>query len=214
MDILTIANHFLLGGILSLLSITNPISKVPLFLSLTTHTSEHGRKDLAKRACFYAFIIMVVTLFVGGFILSTFGISYGALRIAGGLTVALLGYRMLFQSSDANFSPQAGANDYAFFPLALPSISGPGTIAVVIGISTEISELKELNIKVIAYAATILSMFFTCALIWLVLLASKFIGKALGKDGMEATTRLMGFLLVCIGVQFVSSGIRTFIGGH
>jgi multiple antibiotic resistance protein len=214
MNIFITVNHFLLGGILSLLSITNPISKVPLFLSLTTNMSNVGRKDLAWRACLYAFIIMVVTLFIGAFILNGFGISYGALRIAGGFTVALLGYRMLFQSSDANFAPQTGSNDYAFFPLALPSISGPGTIAVVIGISTEISELKDFDTKLIAYAATIGSMFFTCSIIWLALLASKFIGKILGKDGMEATTRLMGFLLVCIGVQFVASGVRTFIGGN
>jgi multiple antibiotic resistance protein len=210
MTLLTIANHFLFGGILSLLTITNPLSKVPLFITLTQMMTDEKRLNLAKRACLYAFCIMVTTLFIGAIVLDTFGISYGALRISGGFTIALLGYRMLFQSSDANFAPQTSHNDYAFFPLALPSISGPGTIAVVIGISTEIAELKAWNLRIMAYSATIASMIITCTSIWLILRACKVIARFLGKDGMEVTTRLMGFLLVCVGVQFIVSGIKTF----
>lgn len=210
MTLLTIANHFLFGGILGLLTITNPLSKVPLFITLTQFMTDDKRLNLARRACTYAFFIMVTTLFIGAVVLDTFGISYAALRIAGGFTTALLGYRMLFQTSDANFSPQTGTNDYAFFPLALPSISGPGTIAVVIGISTEIAELKQLNLKIMAYSSTIFSMLITCICMWMVLRTCKLIARFLGKDGMEASTRLMGFLLVCIGVQFIASGIRSF----
>ncbi len=208
---LTVANHFLFGGILGLLTITNPLSKVPLFITLTQNLDSQQTLSLARRACLYAFCIMVTTLFIGAIILNIFGISYGALRIAGGFTIALLGYRMLFQTSDANFSPEASNNDYAFFPLALPSISGPGTIAVIIGISTEIAEQKDIILRVAAYASTIISMAFTCILIWFVLRACKAIAKFLGKDGMEVTTRLMGFLLICVGVQFIYSGIKTLI---
>jgi multiple antibiotic resistance protein len=211
MTLLTVANHFLFGGILSLLTITNPLSKIPLFITLTQMMTDEKRRNLAKRACMYAFMVMITTLFVGGIILDIFGISYGALRISGGFTTALLGYRMLFQTSDANFSPQTSHNDYAFFPLALPSISGPGTIAIVIGISTEIAELKGWNLRIMAYSATAFSMFLTCVCIWLVLRACKVIARFLGKDGMEVSTRLMGFLLVCVGVQFIVSGIKTFM---
>jgi multiple antibiotic resistance protein len=208
---LTAANHFLFGGILGLLTITNPLSKVPLFITLTQKLDAQQTRNLARRACIYAFFIMVTTLFIGAIILNIFGISYGALRISGGFTIALLGYRMLFQSSDANFSPESSDNDYAFFPLALPSISGPGTIAVIIGISTEIAEQKNLVLRITAYASTIISMALTCISIWLVLRACKAIAKFLGKDGLEVTTRLMGFLLICVGVQFISSGITTLI---
>jgi multiple antibiotic resistance protein len=156
---------------------------------------------------------MVTTLFIGALILDIFGISYGALRISGGFTIALLGYKMLFQTSDANFSPESSNNDYAFFPLALPSISGPGTIAVIIGISTEIAELKTIPLKVMAYSSTIASMALACAIVWFVLRTCKVIAGILGKDGMEVTTRLMGFLLICVGVQFIYSGIKTLISG-
>ena len=213
MTLLTIANHFLFGGILSLITITNPLSKVPLFITLTKSMGDDKKRMLAQKACIYAFGIMVTTLFIGALILDIFGISYGALRISGGFTIALLGYKMLFQTSDANFSPESSNNDYAFFPLALPSISGPGTIAVIIGISTEIAELKTIPLKVMAYSATICSMALSCAVVWIVLRTCKIIARILGKDGMEVTTRLMGFLLICVGVQFVYSGIKTLIGG-
>ncbi len=209
MDLLTIIKHYLFGGLLSLIIMTNPLSKVPLFISLTQLMNEGQKATLAKKSCVYALLIMIGTLFLGTFILQTFGISYGALRIAGGLTVCLLGYRMLFQTHDANFAPQSANTNYAFFPLALPSISGPGTIAVIIGISTEIAEIQTMQLKITAYLSTIISMIITCACIWLILRSCKYISKILGIEGMEAITRLMGFLLVCVGVQFIASGIRS-----
>ena len=83
-----------------------------------------------------------------------------------------------------------------------------------IGISTEIAELKTAALKAVAYGATVTSILLTCILIWLTLRSAPFISKVTGPDAMEATTRLMGFLLVCIGVQFVASGVRTFVAGQ
>jgi multiple antibiotic resistance protein len=142
-----------------------------------------------------------------------FGISYGALRIAGGLTVAIVGYRMLFQSQDVYPMHGQGRQEIAFFPLALPSISGPGSIAVVIGISTEIAELKSGAQQVLAYSAAVSSILLTCMVMWLTLRSAQMVSKLIGPDGMDALSRLMGFLLVCIGVQFIGSGVRTFLLG-
>ena len=205
---------FFLGGLVGLMSISNPLSKIPLFVSLTGEMSERERRDTARKACLYGFAILTFTLFFGVFILEAFGISYGALRIAGGLTVALLGYRMLFGYGYAGLTVKGGKGNIAVFPLALPAISGPGAIAVVIGISTEIAELKTATLKAVAYGAAVTSILLTCILIWLTLRSARFISKVTGPDAMEATTRLMGFLLVCIGVQFVASGVRTFIAGQ
>jgi multiple antibiotic resistance protein len=205
---------FFLGGLVGLMSISNPLSKIPLFVSLTGEMSERERRETARKACLYGFAILTFTLFFGVFILEAFGISYGALRIAGGLTVALLGYRMLFGYGYAGLTVKGGKGNIAVFPLALPAISGPGAIAVVIGISTEIAELKTATLKAVAYGAAVTSILLTCILIWLTLRSARFISKVTGPDAMEATTRLMGFLLVCIGVQFVASGVRTFIAGQ
>ena len=205
---------FFLGGLVGLMSISNPLSKIPLFVSLTGEMSERERRNTARKACVYGFAILTFTLFFGVFILEAFGISYGALRIAGGLTIALLGYRMLFGYGYVGLTVKGGHGNIAVFPLALPAISGPGAVAVVIGISTEIAELKTAAYQAVAYGAAVTSILVTCIAIWLTLRSARFISKVTGPDAMEATTRLMGFLLVCIGVQFVASGVRTFIAGQ
>jgi len=204
---------FFLGGLVSVLTIINPLSKIPLFLALTSGMDAHTTRIQARKACVYAFSILVVSLFAGVFILQAFGISQGALRMAGGLTVAILGYRMLFQTQDAQPAPHVDRADIAFFPMALPSISGPGAIAVVIGISTEIAELGSGIQRVQAYVGTVSSILLSCYLVWLTLHSAGYISRLIGRAGMEVMTRLMGFLLVCIGVQFIGSGLRTFIAG-
>lgn len=205
---------FFLGGLLSMLSISNPLSKIPLFVSLTEDMSERERKNAARKASLYGFAMLTVTLFFGVFVLEAFGISYGALRIAGGLTIAVLGYRMLFGYGYVGLSSKGGQRNIAVFPLALPSISGPGAMAVVIGISTEIAEVETTARKAVAYSATIASIFITCVAIWLTYRSARYLSQAMGPDAMEAITRIMGFLLVCIGVQFVGSGVRSFIAGQ
>lgn len=207
--------QFLFGGLISLITITNPLSKIPLFITLTRDMSEERRAHQARRACLFAAGIMLVSLLGGNLIMSLFGISYGALRIAGGFVVAVLGYRMLFLSQDPGMAPklQDGKEDYAFFPLAMPGISGPGTIAVVIGIATEIAELRGYGTKALALAMTMLAIVLTCGGTWLVLRSSTLISEKLGRSGREVMTRLMGFLLICVGVQFIGSGVRTFLAG-
>ena len=205
--------HFLLGGIISLITITNPLSKIPLFIALTERMTESDKKRIARKACGYAFVIMVVSLFAGAFILEFFGISYGALRVAGGITVAVVGFRMLFDTQADASTSQTPHKNIAFFPLALPSISGPGVIAVVIGISTEIAELRNWGKQALAYSGTVLAIFVACLAVWLTLRSARFVLQVLGSEGMEAMTRMLGFLLICVGVQFIGSGIRTFVGG-
>lgn len=202
---------FFLGGTLSLITITNPLSKIPVFLTLSTELDSMAASREARRASFYGFLLLTVGLFAGVFILEAFGISFGALRIAGGLTVALIGYRMLFGSND---SPLVGGNgSFAFFPLAMPGIAGPGALATVIGISTEIAELSGNMRRLVAYSATVASIAATCLLIWMVLRSARWVSRRLGDEGINVVARLTGFLLICIGVQFVGSGIRTFIAG-
>jgi multiple antibiotic resistance protein len=205
---------FFLGGLVSMMSISNPLSKIPLFVSLTEDMPAPQRARVALRACIIGFVVLTATLFFGVFILQAFGISHGALRIAGGLIIALLGYRMLFGHGYVGLTSSGAKRNIAVFPLAMPAISGPGAIAVVIGISTEIHELERAGSRTMAYAGTVASLFVTCVAIWLTFRSARFISKAMGADAMEAITRVMGFLLVCIGVQFVASGVRSLIAGQ
>ncbi|BEV72523.1 MULTISPECIES: MarC family NAAT transporter [unclassified Paludibacterium] len=207
--------QYLFGGLISLITITNPLSKIPMFVTLTAGMSDLRRNHQAKMAAVYAGSIMAVSLLAGNVILSVFGISYGALRIAGGFVVAVLGYRMLFLSQDPGQAPKPSNNreDYAFFPLAMPGISGPGTIAVVIGIATEIAEEHSLATKALAFGMTFTAIFLTSLGMWFVLRFSALLSEKMGRNGTEVMTRLLGFLLICVGVQFIGSGIRSFMAG-
>ena len=207
--------QYLFGGFVSLIVITNPLSKIPLFISLTQGMSLDVRKKQANWSCYYAAAIMLVSLAAGNLLLVFFGISYGALRISGGFVVGIIGYQMLFGSRDQGGAPvvRRDKDDYSFFHIAMPGISGPGTIAVVIGIASEIAELPNVMDMAGAFFMTGVAIVLTCAVTWIVLRSADYISGRLGPSGTAVLTKLMGFLLICIGVQFIGSGIRTFIAG-
>jgi len=211
--LMKLAATFFLGGFFSLVTIINPPSALPLFTALSAPLNNVEQRRLAVTACTYSFFILIVSLFAGSLILNLFGVSYPALRVAGGICVLLLGHGMLFGHGGVNSAAQGSHANPAFFPLALPSITGPGTIAVVIGISTEIRELKGAGQEAVAYLATVAAMLATCVLTWLVLRSARVISVRLGTGGIEVLTRLMGFLLLCVGVQFIASGVRSFVAG-
>ncbi len=211
-ELLSVFLTYFLGGLLGLVTIINPPATLPFFTALTRDMDDRQTRALARRACGYCFLIVVVSLFAGGLILNAFGISYGALRVAGGIVLGLLGHGMLYGKGDsAETMTHTGHKNPAFFPLALPGITGPGTIAVVIGISTEIRELNVWSQELAAYAAMVAATLAVCALEWALLHSARTISKRLGVGAIEVLTRLMGFLLICIGVQFIASGIRTLI---
>ncbi len=208
-------SKYLLGGIASLIVITNPPSKIPLFISLTSSMSLADRKKQAAWACYYTAALMLTFLAIGNFLLEFFGVSLGAVRVAGGFVVAILGYDLLFGARIQGGSPvvRRDKEDYAFFPLAMPAIGGPGTIAVLIGISSEIVEIPALADKAIAFVMTGIAILVTCFVIWIVLRCADLLATRLGPSGILVISKLMGFFLICMGVQFMGSGIRTFLAG-
>lgn len=211
----TLHLQYFLGALVSLIVITNPLSKLPLFVSLTQGMSEERRRQQALWAGIYSAAIMIVSLLGGNMLLAFFGISYGAMRIAGGLVVAMIGYQMLFGGNTPNNAPivRRDKDDYAFFPIAMPGIAGPGTIAVVIGFSTEIAELKDYVDLAVALGWTAAAIIVTASASWAVMRYSDLLTRRLGPSGTLVLGKLMGFILICIGVQFVGSGIRTFMAG-
>ena len=178
--------QYLFGGFVSLIVITNPLSKIPLFISLTQGMSLDVRKKQANWSCYYAAAIMLVSLAAGNLLLVFFGISYGALRISGGFVVGIIGYQMLFGSRDQGGAPvvRRDKDDYSFFPIAMPGISGPGTIAVVIGIASEIAELPNVMDMAGAFFMTGVAIVLTCAVTWIVLRSADYISGRLGPSGI------------------------------
>lgn len=182
-----------------------------MFITLTADLSRQERNRTATLACVYMTLMLVAFLLTGALILQFFGISLQALRIAGGLIIAYIGFRMLFPSGPAGETnnPSSGdASSVAFIPLALPMLSGPGSISVVISMATEIAGLHTIFERLMGYAVVGLGIAWSTLVCWLVLYSSGTLVRFLGETGINALTRLMGFLLVCIGSQFVLSSFQ------
>jgi multiple antibiotic resistance protein len=201
--------------VIGLLPIANPFSTAPIFLAVTSKLDAESKNKLLKLTCIYMFATLIIFLLAGALILSFFGISVSALRIAGGLIITVLGFRMLFPSNTAEKENAAvttyeQAKGLAFTPLAMPMLSGPGSIAVIIGMAAQISEKGSFLLRLGGYAVVGLGILITVIICWLVLRSSTKIIKILGPTGIDALTRIMGFILICIGVEFVASGIKGF----
>jgi multiple antibiotic resistance protein len=191
-----------------LLPIVNPFSTAAVFLALTGRLPEAERQRQATLACLYATGVLLVFLFAGALIMNFFGISIPALRIAGGLIVARVGFAML-QPPDPDAAPEGAAArlDVAFTPLAVPMLSGPGSIAVTIGMAAGAHSVSDYLAIAAGIALVVLAS-------WGVLRSARAVKRFLGDQGLDAVTRIMGFLLVCIGVQFIGIGVVEMVGGE
>lgn len=198
----------------SLLPIMNPFSTAPLFVSLTAGASKTVQKRQALLACVYAFGILATFLLIGAAIIDFFGISVPGLRVAGGLIISVIGFRMLFPAPPNDSAASDGQSkelDIAFTPLAMPSLAGPGSISVVLTAAAQIRSVRP-NDFLLIYGAVLIGMALTLVFSYFVLRAASSMVRFMGKSGIDAMTRIFGFLLIAIGMQFLLTGISDFYG--
>lgn len=194
-----------LGTVIGLLPIINPLAAAPTFLAITEGQSEAQRREQARKGCLYMVAILVSFLIGGSFIMAFFGISIPGLRIAGGILMAGIGMSMLktHRTTDEERAEQEAARqkqDISFSPLAMPMLSGPGSIAVTLGFTSLATDWAD-------YVAIIAGIVVVALLTYVVLRLSSRIVRFIGPVGMNAMTKIMGFLIMSIGVQFVVNGI-------
>jgi multiple antibiotic resistance protein len=203
------------GALLAILPIVNPLGAVPLVMSVASHLPEQERQRQIRRACIYTFVLMSSFLVAGSLIMSFFGISIPGMRIAGGMIVAFLGFGMLFPGADTGQAeiPQPGEirHDIAFTPLAMPGLSGPGTFAVVMSLSSQASSRQGWD-RIADFLGVATGILAVVVISWSVLRAAEKFNRVLGATGMVALTRLTGFLMICIGVQFIINGLAVVLG--
>ena len=203
-------------GLATLLPLANPLTTVALMMGLSRGMDEAERNRQALKASIYVFVIMATAYYAGQLVMNVFGISITGLRIAGGLIVAFIGFRMLFPQQKLDETPeverrseelrQHRTDDIAFIPLAMPSTAGPGTIALIISTAAAVQDERPYA-EWVMHATPPLVFFLASLILLLCLRSAGTIMRKLGNSGVEAFSRLMGFLLVCIGVQFVVNGI-------
>jgi multiple antibiotic resistance protein len=195
----------------SLFSVVNPLGAVPMYLTLTNDYTPHERSLTARRTALYFMLILVTFFFAGSVILNFFGISLNALRIAGGLIIVNSGYGLLnskFERRRISHQIEEEAQqkeDISFTPMAMPMLSGPGSISLLIGLSAADPSWDRslLIVGVVAMMA---------GLIWITLQFAPLLFRILGRAGLSALSRVMGFLVMAIGIQLLLYGLVSLIG--
>lgn len=192
--------------------VTDPIGLVPIYLAMTQSHSPEQRRKAAIRAAFVMAITLGAFALTGTALLSFFGISLGAFRIAGGILLFLLAIDMLrAQPSRQRTSPEeeaAGAEqiDVSIFPLGIPMLAGPGSIATVIVLMTQASMPMERFVVFVAIGVTSIATA-------VILIGGTFAERRLGQTGLGVLERVMGLLLAAIAIQFVVDGTREVFPG-
>lgn len=190
----------------SLFSVVNPLGAIPMYLTLTGDMTPRERGVTARKTAMWFALILITFFFAGSFILSFFGITLNALRIAGGLIIVNSGFGLLnskFEErrmDDEMHEEAKEKDDISFTPMAMPMLSGPGSISLLIGLFAAQSEW--LTRWVIVGVIVVMAL-----LIWLVLRVAPLLNRALGRTGLSALSRIMGFLVMSIGIQMLMAGL-------
>jgi multiple antibiotic resistance protein len=199
-----------LFGFSTMLSIINPFGIAFVFHDMTRWLTHRERARLARQIGINSFIVLVVAMFLGSRVLSFFGISLEALRIGGGLAVAAAGWTMLRADPEATAAPAAmdtaPIERMAFFPLTMPLTTGPGSIAAAIALGAERSGGSQDVLLVSALSALMVAAS-VAVCVWIAYAYAEVIARRIGTQGTLVVTKLTAFLLLCIGVQIILTGV-------
>ena len=198
--------EIILATFSALFSVVNPFGAMPVFLTLTQDDSPDSRNQQALKACLYMVGILAVFFLAGQYVLNFFGIRIHDLRIAGGLMIMKAGFDLLTPGANKKkISPEVveegqHKEDISFTPLAMPMLSGPGAIAISIGLFT--TSLSYLDMVMILIGIVLLA-----GVSYIILRFSYQLTRYMGKSGLAALSRIMGFIVLSIGVNFIISAL-------
>ena len=197
----------------ALFSVLNPIGTVPIFVGLTQDYTQKERSKVSMLTAINVFIILIISFFIGQYVLTFFGITITALRIAGGIIIASSGFSLL----NGKFSKNRGIdkkveediqmrNSIALTPLAMPMLAGPGSISLLITFYQEHNTTNEIIFSSLA-------ILIVSVLIFIILRSAHYLAKILGASGIVAISRIIGFLTIAIGIQYIISSVLSIIRG-
>ena len=209
----------LLFAVATVLPIVNPLATAPMFTTLTHGVDEPTRADLSRRIGRHVAMLLIGATLVGSYVLDFFGISLPIVRVAGGLVVASMAWRMLNAQQAAEGDPDQMAQSVtasnvrirAFYPLTFPLTCGPGSIAVAIAVGASLRTPKVAE-SLVTFAGGMLGMVLIGVLVALTYRYATRMLRPLGEMGQIVFMRLMAFILLSIGVQIVWDGVSALIG--
>src|ERR1700756_4743541 len=191
---------------LALFPIVNPFGGIPLFFSMTSGFTREDRYRTAFKTAAYVFVILVTFMFFGRFVLNFFGISLPVLQIAGGLIVANTAWGMVTAGTRITPAEREEAKkkeDSSLTPMAMPILSGPGSIGVVMGLAAHVDSWT-------AYLGMVIGIAALAVTVYLFLRLGGPLVARLGPSAVGAISRIFGFLILAIAVQLVWDGVAEF----
>ena len=194
----------------ALFSIVNPIAGSFIFREATADRTHEERVHLARRVGLYSLGVMLVALWTGSYILAFFGISIGALRIAGGSLLIGFAWEMIGAPEKREDRKQqqasdGGPDDVAFYPLTLPFTTGPGTIAVSVALGAG-HPMSGTGLGGFFIGVSLAALAVALLIALLYGIADR-LGDWLGRSATQTIGRLSAFILLCIGVQVFLAGV-------
>lgn len=195
----------------SLFSVVNPLGAVPVYLALTPGYTKQERNKTALMTSLYFVIVLLAFFFAGSLILQFFGLSISALKIAGGLVILNSGYALLSgkfaesRAMDKSVRKEAlEKEDISFAPMAMPMLSGPGSISLLISL---FASYEDWNARFVIAGVILV----TGVIVYFILRTSTTLFKVLGVAGLKAISRIMGFLVMGIGIEYMISGVVSLV---
>jgi multiple antibiotic resistance protein len=198
--------HSAAATFLALFPIVDPPGGIPIFYAMTSSWTPQERRQTALKTSLWVLVILVAFLFFGRFVLYFFGISLPVLKIAGGLIVANTAWGMV--TSQVRITPEETheareKDDISLTPLAMPLLSGPGAIGVVMALAAHVDSWTSYIGMIIGIAAVALSVLL---FLWL----GGPLVRRLGPSAIGAINKIFGFLILAIAVQLVWDGVADF----
>jgi multiple antibiotic resistance protein len=200
--------EYLVITFLAVFVIVNPLTTAFVFMSLMPHAPEDQRRAIARRSVRIATAVFFVFATLGGILFQLFGITLAAFRIAGGLILFGIAMGMIRKKPGTEVREAEAAkadearitDDISVIPLAIPFMSGPGSIATVMILTSEAPTPWHTALVYLAVLATMLACY-------LAMIYSRHLVRLLGETGKEILTKIFGLILAVLAVQFVINGV-------
>ena len=202
---------FFVTAFVSLFVTLDAVGNVPIFLSITPHSSEAERAAMVSRAVLVVFAVLVLFAAFGNLIFKFFGVTIEAFRIVAGLLLLKIAFDMMeARPARVRHTPEEDAEgaqreDIAIIPLAIPLLSGPGSISTVIALTGQAAKAPKV---LTSFVLLLLAIALNVLIAYVVLRSATAVTRLLKETGMRIFTRVMGLILAAIAVQFVLTGIK------
>lgn len=209
--------QLLFFGIIALFPVVNPIGSAFIVNPYLSQLSDTERKAAVKKITMYAFLLCIVSLFTGHWILELFGISIPVIQLAGGIMICKMGWDSLTENKDeyseihkestGTPNPNDGIRDKLFYPLTFPVTTGAGTISVLFTLSAHSAD-KHWTYYLVNTFAIVIAILVMCTLVYIFYSNTRRMMVKLGENGQKVVNRISAFLIFCVGLQIAVTGLK------